>query len=172
MGMFATGVAIIAVDHNDAVHAMTANAVSALSLDPMQVLFCPSKRARLSALLHHSVRFSINFLREDEHTFSTYFAGGWKVGAPPPFRFVSAEGVPRLEGCLASISCSVRQILEGGDHWLVIGEVMAIHHGIGPHRPLLFFKGKYEALSSSASAPAPILDDVRDEPPRVFYHHE
>lgn len=172
MGLFATGVAIVALDEGQAVHAMTANAVSALSLDPMLVLFCPSKRARLSELLHHTGGFSLNFLRADQQAISTYFAGGWKEGAPPPFRFVPTLGVPRLEGCLASVSCKRRAALDGGDHWLVIGEVTAIHHGIEPHRPLLFFKGRYQALDSSASTPAPTLVDVSDEPPLVYYHHD
>jgi flavin reductase (DIM6/NTAB) family NADH-FMN oxidoreductase RutF len=169
LGLFASGVAVIAVDVNGDVHAMTANAVTAVSLDPMLVLFCPSKRARLSAYLPQMRSFSINFLREDQQALSNYFAGGWKDAAPPPLRFVSEQGAPRLEGCLAAMSCNVYQVHDGGDHWLVIGNVLAIHHGIDPHRPLLFFKGQYHAVDLRAGTQAPVLVDVADEPAVVHY---
>ena len=51
LGLFATGVAVIATEVDGQIHAMTANAVSSLSLDPLLVLFCPAKRARFSQLL-------------------------------------------------------------------------------------------------------------------------
>ena len=63
MGLFATGVAIIAVPAGGEVHAMTANAVSSLSLDPMLLLFCPAKKAHLSQHLAPGVPFSVNVLR-------------------------------------------------------------------------------------------------------------
>jgi len=160
LGMFATGVAIIAVDLDDKVHAMTASAVSAVSLDPMLVMFCPSKRARLTEFLPQIQRFTINFLREDQQALSTYFAGGWKESIPPPFKFVPEHHAPRLEGSLASLSCQLHQVHDGGDHWLVIGSVNAIHHGIEPHRPLLFFKGKYHTIGTQAGSDAPVLADV------------
>jgi flavin reductase (DIM6/NTAB) family NADH-FMN oxidoreductase RutF len=169
LGLFATGVAVIAVDLDDKVHAMTANAVSAVSLVPMLVMFCPSKRARLAEFLPQVARFTINFLRADQAALSTYFAGGWKEPTPPPFKFVPEHHAPRLEGSLASMSCELHQIHDGGDHWLVIGSVTAIHHGIEPHRPLLFFKGKYRAIDTEAGTNAPALVDVTDEPAMVYY---
>lgn len=42
IGLFASGVAVIATDLCDGVHAMTASAVSSLSLSPALVLFCPA----------------------------------------------------------------------------------------------------------------------------------
>src|SRR5450631_4726898 len=120
LGLFVTGVAVIATRIDGQVHAMTANAVSSLSLDPMLVLFCPAKKARFSQLLPRMSGFSINFLRDEQEALSTYFAGGWKETVPPSFRFVTADGLPRLEGCLASLICTKRDLHDGGDHWLVI----------------------------------------------------
>ncbi|MDW8327945.1 MAG: flavin reductase family protein [Anaerolineales bacterium] len=169
IGLFATGVTVIVTQVGDEVHAMTANAVSSLSLDPMLLLFCPSKKARLSQLLGAMTGFSVNILRDEQQALSTYFAGGWKEPTPPPFRFVPAEAAPRLEGSLASIHCEKHQVVDGGDHWIVIGRVVALHQGVEPRRPLLFYGGQYRSVDFTAGAPAPDLTNVMDEPAYVYY---
>jgi flavin reductase (DIM6/NTAB) family NADH-FMN oxidoreductase RutF len=170
LGRFATGVSVVAIGVDDGVHAMTANAVCALSLDPPQVLFCPNKAGRLAQLLPRAARFTLSFLREDQHALSTYFAGAWKEAQPPPFRFVHDHGAPRLEGSLAALVCDRRAVHDGGDHLLVIGEVIALHQGLEPLYPLLFFKGKYQTMERVDGKEAPPLADVTDEPPMVYYH--
>jgi flavin reductase (DIM6/NTAB) family NADH-FMN oxidoreductase RutF len=170
LGLFATGVTVIVAQAGDEVHAMTANAVSSLSLDPMLVLFCPARKAHLAQSLDDISSFSINILREDQEALSTYFAGGWKQPTPPPFRLIPAEVAPRLEGCLASLQCEKHQVLDGGDHWIVVGRVVALHQGIEPRRPLLFFGGKYRNVDFSETGhPAPDLANVADEPAHIFY---
>jgi flavin reductase (DIM6/NTAB) family NADH-FMN oxidoreductase RutF len=171
VGLFTTGVAIAVAEVDGHIHAMTANAVTSLSLEPLLMLFCPGKKARLVQHPPGLKHFTLNFLREDQQALSSYFAGGWKESAPPPFRFVPSAAGPRLEGSLASVGCETEHIAEGGDHWLVIGRVIELHRGIGPHRPLVFFDGKYRAVDFAAGVPAPDLTQVEDEPPHIFYHH-
>jgi flavin reductase (DIM6/NTAB) family NADH-FMN oxidoreductase RutF len=170
-GLFATGVAIVTLEAQGEVHAMTANSITSLSLDPMLMLFCPSKKARLAQYLEHMRQFTLNFLREDQEALSSYFAGGWKSSPAPAFRFVPSKAGPRLEGCLASIGCDVERVSDGGDHWLVTGRVVALHRGVEPLRPLVFFAGKYRAVDFAAGTPAPDLGQVIDEPPHIFYPH-
>ena len=170
LGMFATGVAVVATHVDGQIHAMTANSVSSLSLEPPLVLFCPAKRARFSQLLPRVERFSVNFLRDEQEALSTYFAGGWKEAAPPPHRFVTTDGLPRLEGSLASLICDRRDILEGGDHWLVTLEVRQLHRGIEPLRPLLFFGGQYRRVDRRVGTQAPDLANTADEPVQMYYH--
>jgi flavin reductase (DIM6/NTAB) family NADH-FMN oxidoreductase RutF len=169
IGLFTSGVAVVATQVDDDVHAMTANAVSSLSLEPMLVLFCPGKKASFSRHFAKAQAFTINILREEQQALSTYFAGAWRGAAAPPFRFVPSRAAPRLEGCLASIDCEKFHVADGGDHWLVIGKVVAMHRGIEPHRPLLFYKGQYRSVDFSSGAPAPDLIRVEDEPPHIFY---
>src|SRR5271155_5513332 len=97
LGLFATGVAVVATSVEGQVHAMTANAVSSLSLEPPLVLFCLAKRARFSKLLPRAAGFSVNFLRDEQEALSTYFAGGWQEPVLPRYRFVTTAGLPRLE---------------------------------------------------------------------------
>jgi 3-hydroxy-9,10-secoandrosta-1,3,5(10)-triene-9,17-dione monooxygenase reductase component len=170
LGRFATGVCVVAIGIDEGVHAMTANAVCALSLEPPQVLFCPNKSGRLAQLVPRAERFSVSFLREEQQALSTYFAGGWKEPQPPPYRFVQDNGAPRLEGSLAALVCEKHAVHDGGDHLLVIGRVLAVHQGLEPHHPLLFFKGKYQSMERTGGKEAPLLADVTDEPPTVYYH--
>jgi 3-hydroxy-9,10-secoandrosta-1,3,5(10)-triene-9,17-dione monooxygenase reductase component len=84
---------------------------------------------------------------------------------------VPSAGGPRLEGSLASISCETARLVDGGDHWIVIGRVLELHRGVPPHRPLVFFQGKYCAIDFSGGNPAPDLTNVQDEPPHIYYDH-
>lgn len=169
IGLFATGVTVIVTQVGADIQAMTANAVSSLSLDPMLVLFCPGKKAHLAQSLEAMTGFSLNILRDDQQALSTYFAGGWKEPTAPPFRFVPGEGAPRLEGALASLQCEKLQVIDGGDHWIVIGRVVALHQGIEPRKPLLFYSGQYRSVDFTEGAPAPDLANVVDEPAHIFY---
>jgi 3-hydroxy-9,10-secoandrosta-1,3,5(10)-triene-9,17-dione monooxygenase reductase component len=169
IGLFATGVAVIAAHAGEEVHAMTANAVSSLSLEPMRLLFCPGKKARFAQFLAPGLAFSVNFLRSEQQALSTYFAGGWKEAAPPPFRFVPLGAAPRLEGSLASIGCVAEQIIDGGDHWIVIGAVCDLKAGVGPQLPLLFYRGRYHAIDFGAGVQAPDLTAVSDDPAHIYY---
>jgi flavin reductase (DIM6/NTAB) family NADH-FMN oxidoreductase RutF len=171
VGLFATGVAVVACEIENEVHAMTANSVSSLSLEPMQMLFCPSKKARMLQRPHEFKRFTLNFLRDDQQALSTYFARGWKESSPPPYRFVPSACGPRLEGCLGTIGCETERLVDGGDHWIAIGRVIELHRGVLPHRPLVFFKGKYCVIDFSAGKPAPDLANVQEEPPHIYYDH-
>jgi 3-hydroxy-9,10-secoandrosta-1,3,5(10)-triene-9,17-dione monooxygenase reductase component len=110
-------------------------------------------------------------LREDQQALSNYFAGGWKEPTPPPFRFVQQEGIPRLEGCLASLLCKVYGVYDGGDHWIVVGEVIVLHQGIEPLRPLGFHLGRYAHLEKISTSAAPDLYAASDPEP-VHYHFQ
>jgi flavin reductase (DIM6/NTAB) family NADH-FMN oxidoreductase RutF len=169
MGLFATGVAVVIARADDEVLAMTANAVSSVSLDPMLVMFCPGKKSKLARHVANLSGFTINILRDDQQALSTFFAGGWKEPTPPPFRLVPSRCAPRLEGSLASIGCEPQQVIEVGDHWMVIGHVLELHTGIQPHRPLLFLGGRYRHADFTESKPAPDLTNVHDEPAHIYY---
>lgn len=169
LGLFATGVAVIVAHADGEVLAMTANAVSSLSLEPMLVMFCPGKKSKLAQHVTRMTGFTINILRQEQEALSTFFAGGWKEAIAPPFRLVPSRCAPRLEGSLATIGCTPWRVDEVGDHWMVIGAVLELHTGIPPHHPLLFHSGRYRHLDHKQGAVAPDLVDVRDEPAHIFY---
>jgi flavin reductase (DIM6/NTAB) family NADH-FMN oxidoreductase RutF len=169
IGLFATGVAVIVARAGEEVHAMTVNAVSSLSLDPLLVMFCPGKKSNMARHIGKLSGFTVNILRHDQQALSTYFAGGWHEATPPPFRLMPSRCAPRLEGSLAYIECEPYRVLEVGYHWMVMGRVLAVSSGIQPHRPLVFLSGGYRSLDYSRALPAPDLADVHDEPAHIYY---
>jgi flavin reductase (DIM6/NTAB) family NADH-FMN oxidoreductase RutF len=146
VGQFATGVTVVAVEAEAELRAITANSFTSLSLDPPLVLFCLGKDTKAGQSIHVAKGFSVNILQQNQQHLSTYFAGAWKGEAPPEFTFITWAGGPRLEGCAAALGCEVHGIHEGGDHWIVVGRVVALHVAEGALTPLVFYRGRYAAL--------------------------
>jgi flavin reductase (DIM6/NTAB) family NADH-FMN oxidoreductase RutF len=162
IGRFATGVTVILTERDGDVRGMTANAVTSVSLDPTLLLFCPSKKARFSELVREGGDFTVNILADHQESLSNYFArtpdASFKVGryggeGQPEFELLSwpeAGAAPRLDDCLGALGCRVQTICDGGDHWIVVGEVAALHREEKGCWPLLFFQGGYRHPSRMA----------------------
>lgn len=146
VGRFATGVTVIALESEGEVRAMTANSFTSLSLDPPLVLFCLGKETKAGQCIRDVSGFAVSILSREQQDLSSYFAGSWKRDEPPPFRFDVWEGGPRLEGCIAALGCHIHAIHEGGDHWIVVGHVVATYRVDGGCEPLVFFGGRYVSL--------------------------
>jgi flavin reductase (DIM6/NTAB) family NADH-FMN oxidoreductase RutF len=157
MGLFATGVTVVASGIGENLRAMTANAVTSLSLEPALLIFCLSKKANMATQLQKEQGFSVNILGQKQQDLSIYFAGGWKDETRPDFEFIPWQGGPLLQGCAAAIGCVLYQMLEGGDHWIVIGKVVALHEGIVPANPLIFYRGHYHSLATEPEYEIPAI---------------
>ena len=151
VGQFATGVTVITTKIDGTIRAMTVNSFTALSLDPPLVLFCVDKKTKTGQTIHAAGGFAVNILRQEQQDLSTYFAGGWIHARPPSFAFLEWEGGPRLEGCAAAIGCSTDTIHEGGDHWIVVGKVLALHR-LAQASPLIFHGGRYANIGATFEA--------------------
>lgn len=147
IGLFATGVTVLIIEHEGDVRCMTANAVSSLSLEPIQLLACPSKKASFSELVKEGAHFSVNILGIHQEDVSNYFAGAKMDIADSQVHyekiFSNVASAPGLKDCLASFSCKINRKYDGGDHWIVVGEVEELYKNETDIEPLLFFGGKY-----------------------------
>ena len=149
IGRFATGVTVVTVDDGREPRGMTANAVTSVSLDPVLLLVCVAKSARSHEALAAARSFAVNVLAADQREISDYFArssadaetpmGGW------PYRS-GATGAPILEGALTWFDCRVWEWLPGGDHSIVVGEVVDLALERPDDEPLLFHAGSYRRL--------------------------
>jgi flavin reductase (DIM6/NTAB) family NADH-FMN oxidoreductase RutF len=148
VGEFATGVTIITTAVEGAIRAMTVNSFTAVSLDPPLVLFCVGKATKTGQTIHGVPGFAVNILRREQQHLSTYFAGGWTRPVPPPFTFLPWEGGPRLDGCAAAVGCSTDTVYEGGDHWIVVGRVLALYR-TAYAVPLIFHGSRYASLGAT-----------------------
>ena len=148
MGCFATGVTVITVDQDGEVHGMTANAFTAVSLDPLLVLVCVDNRARTHAHLHARKRFGVNVLRGDQQAVSEYYARSTEThqhAEAAGARFDrTAHGTPVLQGALVYLECRLHSSQPAGDHTIFIAEVedAVVRDG----EPLLYFRSQYRAF--------------------------
>jgi flavin reductase (DIM6/NTAB) family NADH-FMN oxidoreductase RutF len=149
-GRFVTGVTVVALEVDGEIRAITANSFTSLSLDPPLVLFCLGKETKAGQAIHQVAGFSVNILQAQQQVLSVYFSGAWREADPPPFTFITWDGGPRLEGCAAALGCSIYGIHEGGDHWIVVGRVIALHVPDGGVSPLVFYGGRYLSLDGGA----------------------
>ncbi|HEX6971638.1 MAG TPA: flavin reductase family protein [Limnochordia bacterium] len=152
LGRFATGVTVVSIDDGHAVHGMTANAFTSVSLDPPLVLVCIDKKNQTHALLHRFDRFAINVLAEDQEAISNYYAGRLEQGAAGRFHRPGTVA-PILEGCLAWLDCTLERAYDGGDHTIFLARVEQLGRRDG--RPLLYFCGRYERLAEGGAASTP-----------------
>lgn len=147
LGRFATGITIVtACDAQGVPHGLTVNSFTSVSLAPPLVLFCLGKSSTsLDAMLSVN-SFAINILSDKQEVISSRFASrledrfsgvDWRPGQ---------TGSPLLEGALATLDCRKHQTIEAGDHYILIGEVLAttMHEG----DPLLYFASKYRRLTT------------------------
>jgi flavin reductase (DIM6/NTAB) family NADH-FMN oxidoreductase RutF len=146
LGHFAAGVTVVTSRFADGdVAGITVTAFSSLSLEPPLVLVCIDRRARIHDRLQAGGNFAVNMLRDDQELVSRRFASSQgdqfqEIGYTP-----GMSGAPVLEGVIAAIECRVVNLLDGGDHTIVVGEVEATHVREG--KPLLYFRGGYSQLT-------------------------
>jgi flavin reductase (DIM6/NTAB) family NADH-FMN oxidoreductase RutF len=148
MGQFTTGVTVITVQRGDLMHGMTANTFTSLSLDPPLVLFCVGRDARMAKLLDGADGFAISILSADQEDVSRHFAGRhFEIGSGVEL-LQQGPVAPLVPGSLGSLSCTIEEMHEGGDHWIVVGRVIALHQPEKSEamQPLVFFRSHYVDL--------------------------
>ena len=149
VGCFATGITIITTIEADGTPiGLTANSFTSLSLDPPMVLFCLDHNVASFDAFEAGGHFAVNILSSAQQDLSSRFA---KSG-PDKWDGVTFDtwdtGSPILPGCLASMECTVSSISEGGDHVIVIGEVIRMERAPEDVTPLLYYRGGYANLTS------------------------
>jgi 3-hydroxy-9,10-secoandrosta-1,3,5(10)-triene-9,17-dione monooxygenase reductase component len=145
-GYWPTGVSVITtIDADRQPYGLTANAVTSLSLRPLQYLVCIDNRSTSLPALLQSRIFCVNFLSEDQEAIARIFASkkerkfddfGWRR---------LPNGLPVIDGGLAQIGCEVAAVHAGGDHSVIIGQVT--HLGLGGGNPLVYFRGNFDRMN-------------------------
>lgn len=145
-----TPVVVVTAAGPDAPVGLAIGSFTSVSLDPLLVGFLPAKTSSTWPAIRAAGRFCINVLADDQATLCATFAarGGDKFAsvdwAPGP------DGSPRLNGCVAWLSCRLTDEVELGDHVLVVGQVEAIDLGRDAHA-LVFHRGAYTSTGVASA---------------------
>jgi len=145
MGHFATGVTVITTrDKNGTLQGLTANAFMSLSLNPPLILISVDKAATCYGCFEPQNGFTVNFLGEEQEELSRRFATKGVDKFAGLHWIDGSNGAAILDGVLGYVECKITQCFDGGDHTIVLGDVVDM--SATGDRPLLFFKGKYQRL--------------------------
>jgi flavin reductase len=147
MSRFATGVTVVTTTVDGIDHAMTASSFVSLSLDPPLVLVCVERDSRFHDAITAAQMWGVSVLAEDQRDCARWFAtrGRPLEGQMEHVAHHRGEtGVALIEGALGWVQCRTVETFQGGDHDIVIGEVIHLDHQEGA--PLLYFRGDYRAL--------------------------
>jgi flavin reductase (DIM6/NTAB) family NADH-FMN oxidoreductase RutF len=147
---YATGITILTVlDSRGDPQGMTANSFTSVSLSPPLILVCIDRQTSILSSFKPGTRFGVNVLQEEQKELSSWFSRSghdrfsgiaWSAGE---------TGAPLLQGMLATIECEVTQMIEAGDHVVVIGA--ALHATWREGQPLVYFNSSYQSLRSGTS---------------------
>ena len=145
LSRLATGVAFVTAAPDGEPAGLIVNSLTSVSLEPPLVSFSPSRTSLTWSRMRRAGRFGVNVLGRQHQRFAMRatpagadrFAGlDWELGG---------GGAPLLTDALATLECEIVAEHPAGDHWIVVGQVDALH--TSPNKdPLLFFAGEFGAL--------------------------
>jgi flavin reductase (DIM6/NTAB) family NADH-FMN oxidoreductase RutF len=145
IGLLPTGVTVVAAHGPDGPAGATANAVSSLSIEPMLMLACLDRGSRTLLAVQAANRFGISVLHDGQEEIARNFATKAPVAEKwEGIRWSEREGVPAIDDALVFVACDLRDVIAGGDHVIVTGEVRSLTTAEGT--PLVFHGGGYRPL--------------------------
>ncbi len=112
----------------------TATSFLTVSLHPPLVLVSASNETSAAAMLRESERFAVNLLAQEQVGLAASFAlpHAERDDLWAHLRWQSdAAGVPLLTDGVGAFSAQRKQLIDAGDHTLVLGTVTEIHRGRG-----------------------------------------
>jgi flavin reductase (DIM6/NTAB) family NADH-FMN oxidoreductase RutF len=149
-GRLPSGIVVVSTSLDGASHAMTATAFNAVSLDPPLVLVCVEKIARFHDAVLATGTWAVSVLGDESEKAAAWLAtrGRPLEGQLDAFRHHAGPvtGAPILDDALTAMECRTTAVHDGGDHSIVVGEVLAVTEPRGDGAPLLYYAGRYRRL--------------------------
>jgi flavin reductase (DIM6/NTAB) family NADH-FMN oxidoreductase RutF len=150
-GQFATGILVVSATLDGVPHSMTVSAFTSVSLDPLLVLFCAEKIARFHEAVLAAGSWAVSVLDEDAEKLSRWLA---TRGRPLEGQLDQVShhagpvtGAPVLDDALSALECRTTAVHDGGDHTIVVGEVVGVSVADGDRGPLVHHAGRYRSLA-------------------------
>lgn len=151
MGRFGSGITIMSTLQGGVAHAMTASAFTSVSLDPPLVLVCVDKGVRMHDAVLDCGYWAVSVLADSHRELAERFA---KSGRDLYSQFDGVPvspgpktGCPLVVGALSWLECRTWATYEGGDHTIVVGEVLSLGASEqGDPTGLIYYAGQYREV--------------------------
>lgn len=154
LSRFPTGVTVLTTLVEGMHQGLTANSFTSVSLDPPLVLVCVQRSARFHDAVLRAGVWGVSVLTAQMRAVSEVFARHgrpWHPGQfdPYPHHVGERTGCLLLDEAAATFECRTWATCDGGDHTVVIGEVLAFADRSAGRPPLLYAEGDYRLLPPS-----------------------
>jgi flavin reductase (DIM6/NTAB) family NADH-FMN oxidoreductase RutF len=155
-GRFTTGIVVVSAIADGVPHSMTVSAFASVSLDPLLVLFCAEKIARFHDAVLAAGSWAVSVLDEDSEKVSRWLATRGRPLAGQldgiPHHPGPLTGAPILDRALSAVECRTTAVHDGGDHSIIVGEVIGVTGPRADGRPLLYYASQYRRLDDDEPA--------------------
>lgn len=151
MAGVATPVSVVTSVADGLPHGTTVSAFASLSMDPPMVLVALDRGSDLLALVRLAGRFGVNVLGSTQSALALAFARKGGVGKFSGVQWELDHGLPRLPGAPGWLACDVTDLVDGGDHVVALGKVIAAETLGGPP---LTYHARVFGTHSSLEVPA------------------
>jgi flavin reductase len=152
---FASGIVVVSTTAGGVGHAMTVSAFTAVSLEPLLVLFCAEKAARFHDAVLATGTWAVSVLNDNGEKTARWLAtrGRPLEGQLDAFRYHPGPmtAAPILDDALAAMECRTTAVHDGGDHSIVVGEVIGVSEPRPVGAPLLYYGRRYRRLADGGS---------------------
>jgi Conserved protein/domain typically associated with flavoprotein oxygenases, DIM6/NTAB family len=149
MRIFPQGVTVVTTKKDNNFYGITVSAFTSISLEPPLIMISISKNSKIHDILINSDFFAVNFLAEDQKIVSDIFAG--RVQVADRFEtvqyFLEKTGCPIIKGVRAFIECKRYKVYDGGDHSIILGEVINVKK-LSDKNPLVYYNQQYTTIIS------------------------
>lgn len=142
-------VAIVTAATGERIRGITIGSFTSLSMNPPLISFNLEKTTQMHPLLEAASHFVVHIPGTDQADLCDRFALPDFTG-PEQFDAVEyhrdGRGTPVLDGAVAVIHCRKYNMAEGGDHSIVMGEVLDVDQNEAAQPGILYFEGGYHQL--------------------------
>ena len=130
---------------------ITIGSFTSVSLDPALISFNVMHTSTMHDALMQAERFAVQILRDDQVDLSERFSipdlNSNEQFGDVPHRVEG--GLPLIDGVLATLRCRPFNVIQAGDHSLIIGEVIEID-AVERGAPLLYYQQSYRKIGVAA----------------------
>jgi flavin reductase (DIM6/NTAB) family NADH-FMN oxidoreductase RutF len=151
MGRFATGVTMLTTRSRDVDHAMTASALTSVSLEPLLLLVCVEREARFHDAVLDSGCWGVSVLSGGHRSVADWLATRGRPLHGQLDRIAHHHGrqtgVALLDDALSTFECRTVDVHPAGDHSIVVGEVVSVSSAPHGDEALVYYRGRYGTLA-------------------------
>lgn len=145
LGRFPTGVALITLMDAGRARAMTVNSFSSVSLNPPLILWSVARDSLRYKAFRDAEAFAVNVLAADQEFLSNACARNDDLGASGAHFEIGAGGAPLVADAVARFECRRAAVHQGGDHDIILGEVVGFDAPRAAPALVFYQSGYYQA---------------------------